>query len=234
MRQADYLTDLDGLIAECCRLHGHICPGQLLGVRMATLGCQLVAIGAPRGVDRKELIIWVEIDRCVTDPISAVTGVRLGKRSLKYQDYGKVATTLMNFSEKLSVRIVAIDDSGELANALYPEIETKKERQMLTYRHADASSLFSVEQVLLELNELEMPGRPRKRIASTQCGEGINDGREMTDALNRIVCRPCGLGTDYQKFTLTEYRVRPITSLPISVFPLNRFSFLPLKCCFCK
>ena len=196
--QAQYLDELDGLIAECGTLHGHICPGQLLGVRMATLGCRLTGVADPRGSDRKKLIVWVEIDRCVTDAISAVTGVRLGKRSLKYLDYGKVAAAFLNLSEQISYRIVARDDARELADELFPEIESKKERQMLTYRKASDEELFKVERVQIDLCELEMPGRPRKRIACEQCGEGINDGREVSDALGRRVCRSCAFGTYYE------------------------------------
>jgi len=199
MVQADYLKNIDGLIAECGKLHGHICPGQILGIRMATLGCELTGIVDPRFEDRKNLIVWIEIDRCVTDAISAVTGVRLGKRSLKYRDYGKVAATFMNLSDNLCFRIVAKDESRELADTLFPEFESKKERQMLTYLKADVSELFKIEPVRIELNSFEMPGRPRSRVKCEQCGEGINDGRELLDALNRAVCRPCAFGAYYHR-----------------------------------
>ena len=198
MKQAPYLDDLEGLIAECGNLHGHICPGQLLGVRMATLGCLLTGISDPRGADRKKLLVWVEIDRCVTDAICAVTGVRLGKRSLKYLDYGKVAATFLNLSEDLSVRIVAKDESRALADELFPEVESKKERQMLTYRKASDAELFKTERVSVELSELEMPGRPKSRVFCELCGEGINDGREISDALARKVCRACAFGAYYR------------------------------------
>lgn len=196
--QTDYLTNLDGLIEECGSLHGHICPGQILGVRMAVLGCHLTAIRDPRGAERKKLFVWVEIDRCVTDAITAVTGVRLGKRSLKFLDYGKVAATFLNLPENRAYRIVAKEESRELADALYPTIEDKKGRQMLTYREADDSLLFKVESVHIELDDFEMPGRPRKRINCEQCGEGVNDGRDLVDALNRRVCRSCAFGSYYR------------------------------------
>lgn len=196
--QAEYLADPDGLLDECGRLHGHICPGQVLGVRMAVLGCQLTGIEDPRGLDRKRLLVWVEIDRCVTDAISAVTGVRLGKRSLKFRDYGKVAATFLNVSENRAYRVVAKEESRELADALFPSIENKKERQMLTYRGADDSALFKVESVRLELSDFEMPGRPRRRIICAECGEGVNDGRDLKDALNRRVCAACALGGYYR------------------------------------
>lgn len=195
----EYLNDLDGLLVECEGLHGHICPGQLLGVRMATLGCKLVGINDPRGADRKNLIVWIEIDRCVADAVGAVTGVRLGKRSLKFFDYGKVAATFLNVSERLSVRIVARDESRSLADVRYPDIVSKKERQMLTYREASAEELFKVERVRINLDELDMPGKPRKRISCEICHEGVNDGREILDALNRRVCHACAFGAYYQK-----------------------------------
>ena len=199
MSQAAYLEDLEGLVAECGEMHGHICPGQLLGVRMAQLGCRLTGVADPRGADRKKLLVWVEIDRCVTDAICAVTGVRLGKRSLKYLDYGKVAATFLNLSKDLSVRIVARDESRELADALFPEIESKKERQMLTYRKALDVELFKIEWVHIQLNEFEMPGSPKRRLFCGICSEGINDGREVSDALGRKICRACAFGTYYRK-----------------------------------
>lgn len=196
--QAVYLKDFDSLLAECGNLHGHICPGQVLGVRMAVLGCHLTGIEDPHGVDRKKLFVWVEIDRCVTDAITAVTGVRLGRRTLKFLDYGKVAATFLNLSENLAFRIVAKDESREVADALFPQIEDKKERQMVTYREADTSVLFKVESVRLELDDFEMPGRPRRRITCAQCSEGINDGRDLVNAMNRRVCRSCAFGGYYQ------------------------------------
>src|SRR6476646_6293123 len=116
------MESLDQLLTECEALHGHMCAGQLLGARMAMLGCSLVGVNEPRGVDRKKLIVWVEIDRCMADAVSAVTGVRLGKRTLKYVDYGKVAATFLNTTSNKSVRIVALETSRQLANDRYPEI----------------------------------------------------------------------------------------------------------------
>lgn len=122
------MQSLDELLEECKRLHGHMCPGQLLGARMAVLGCELIGIDDPRGADRKRLIVWVEIDRCMADAVSAVTGARLGKRSLKYLDYGKVAATFLNTVTNEAVRIVALEESRLLADARHPEIESKSER----------------------------------------------------------------------------------------------------------
>jgi formylmethanofuran dehydrogenase subunit E len=198
MSMAQYPCDLEGLLAECGRLHGHICPGQLLGVRMATLGCGLIGIADPLGADRKRLLVWVEIDRCFADAISAVTGTRLGRRSLKYLDYGKVAATFLNLSEDLSYRIVAKDESRALADAWFPEVDDKKERQMRAYREAGDEELFKIQRVGIDLDELDLPGGTRRRIICEQCLEGINDGREVLDALNRRICRACAFKAYYR------------------------------------
>jgi formylmethanofuran dehydrogenase subunit E len=188
---------LDELLEECGRLHGHLCAGQLLGVRMALLGCRLTGLTDPRGVDRKKLIVWVEIDRCMADAVGAVTGVRLGKRSLKFFDYGKVAATFLNTETNEAVRIVALDESRELADALYPQIESRRERQFRAYREASDEELFKVERVQVRYGEMDAPGRPRARVKCALCGEGVNDGRELKGETGEILCRPCASGGYY-------------------------------------
>lgn len=190
---------LDNLLEECGRLHGHLCAGQLLGVRMALLGCRLIGVSDPRGADRKKLIVWVEIDRCMADAVSAVTGARLGKRSLKFYDYGKVAATFLNAETALAVRVVALEESRALADRLYPEIEKKSERQFRAYREAADEELFKVERVCVDLSEMDLPGRPRARVNCSVCGEGINDGREEKGAGGAALCRPCASGGYYRK-----------------------------------
>jgi formylmethanofuran dehydrogenase subunit E len=187
------------LLEECGRLHGHLCAGQLLGVRMALLGCKFLGIGDPKGVDRKSLIVWVEIDRCMADAVSAVTGVRLGKRSLKFFDYGKVAATFLNSQTGEAVRIVALDSSRALADARYPWIEDKKERQFRAYKEALEDELFKVERVRVNYSAMDAPGRPRARVSCSMCGEGINDGRQVSGEGGVALCRPCAGESYYQR-----------------------------------
>ena len=193
------MESIDTLLEECERLHGHMCAGQLLGTRMALLGCKSIGIDDPRGADRRKLIVWVEIDRCMTDAISAVTGVRLGKRSLKYVDYGKVAATFLNTEEKRAVRIVALESARTLADKRHPEIKNKRERQFRAYREATDDELFKTELVSLELRDVDAPGSPRSRVSCVVCGEGVNDGREVVDENGDTLCRGCHAGTYYSK-----------------------------------
>ena len=193
------METIDTLLKECERLHGHMCAGQLLGTRMALLGCRLLDIDDPRGADRKKLIVWVEIDRCMTDAISAVTGVRLGKRSLKYVDYGKVAATFLNTETSRAVRIVALESSRALADARYAEISDKRERQFRAYSEATDDEIFKTELVSVELSDFDAPGSPRSRKTCVVCEEGVNDGREVVDANGDTLCRGCHSGPYYSK-----------------------------------
>jgi len=191
------MEPLDQLLKECELLHGHMCAGQLLGARMAVLGCRLIGIKEPRGADKRKLIVWVEIDRCMADAVSAVTGARLGKRTLKYVDYGKVAATFLNTASKKAFRIVALESSRLLADSRYPEIQDKSERQFKAYSNASDEELFKIEPVTVELRDIDLPGRPRSRVTCSSCGEGINDGREVTNSQGWIVCRQCLEGGYY-------------------------------------
>ena len=144
------------------------------------------------------MLVWVEIDRCMTDAISAVAGVRLGRRSLKFMDYGKVAATFYNIETGEAVRVAALESSRALADALYPDLETKKERQMRAYTEASDRDLFLTQRVSVEITELDLPGRPKRREECVKCHEGINDGREVRDSENLTLCRPCA-GSGYYK-----------------------------------
>src|SRR5215210_1956390 len=175
-----------------------MCAGQLLGVRMALLGCRLVGVEDPRGADRKKLIVWVEIDRCMADAVSAVTGVRLGRRSMKFFDYGKVAATFLHTETGQAVRIVALDSSRALADERYPDLGSKKERQMRAYIEAGVRELFKVDWVQVAYGALDAPGKPKSRTQCSLCREGVNDGREVLGANGEELCRPCASGGYYQ------------------------------------
>jgi formylmethanofuran dehydrogenase subunit E len=196
------LPPLEELLSECERLHGHMCPGQVLGARMALLGCSLIGIADPRNLDRKNLIVWVEIDRCITDAISAVTRVRLGKRTLKFVDYGKVAATFLHLQMGHAARLVALDSSRQLADTLYPAYKNRKDRQMQTYLNASDKDLFKVEWVKVCLNDFDLPGHPRRRVFCAKCGEGVNDGREVLDC-GAMLCKACFVEPYYRRHANT-------------------------------
>jgi formylmethanofuran dehydrogenase subunit E len=170
--------------------HGHICAGQILGIRLALCGLQQLGIDDPTGKDRKRLITYVEIDRCATDAIGVVTGCRLGKRALKFRDFGKMAATFCDLQSGRSVRVAARESSKDRARELYPHIESKNEQQMLAYREMPESELFDIQPVRVEIGPEEMPGYKAGRVTCSQCGEGINFKREVT-AEGQTLCKSC-------------------------------------------
>ena len=189
------MEPINELLDKYERAHGNLCPGQLLGIRMAVLGCLMVGIEDPRGADRKKLIVWVEIDRWLADAVEAVTGARLGKRTLKFLDYGKLAATFLNVNTGEAVRIVALESSRGLADQRHPEIESKYVRQMVAYREATDEELFSAEAIRVRLSEMDAPGHPRSRVICARCGEEVNDGRDVNTLEGSSLCRPCASGT---------------------------------------
>ena len=189
------MLSLDEYLLEAEQAHGHLCAGQVLGVRLAMLGLEKLGIEDPRGKDRKRLITFVEIDRCATDAIAVVTGCRLGKRALKFRDWGKMAATFVDLGikdvrEGKAIRIAAKESSKALARAMHPEIESKNQQQMLAYREMPEADLFTTQWVKVDLAAEEFPGYKGERIVCAECGEGINFRREvMRDG--QILCRAC-------------------------------------------
>src|ERR1700723_3420627 len=122
------MSTLEDLLEEAKAAHGHLCAGQVLGVRLAMYGCGCLGIEDPRGADRKRLVTFVEIDRCATDAIGVVTGCRLGKRALKFRDWGKMAATFIDLETNRAIRIAAKESSKELARTLHPEIDSKNQQ----------------------------------------------------------------------------------------------------------
>ena len=171
--------------------HGHMCAGQVLGLRLAIHGLGLLGIDDPTGTQRKRLVTFVEIDRCATDAISVVTGCRLGKRALKFVDFGKMAATFCDLQTGRSVRVVAKESSKQRAREIYPEIADRNEQQMTAYRELPDFELFESEWVTVRVGPEDLPGFKGPRVVCEQCGEGINFQREVL-AGGRTLCRGCG------------------------------------------
>jgi formylmethanofuran dehydrogenase subunit E len=184
------MESLDELLGMAEQAHGHLCAGQILGVRMAMLGCERLGIEEPRARDRKRLVTFVEIDRCATDAIGVVTGCRLGKRALKFRDWGKMAATFIDLPSGRALRIAARESSKALAKERYPQIENKNQQQMLAYREMADADLFTEEWVEVTLGPKEFPGYKGERLACDVCGEGINYDRFVERGGQRL-CHGC-------------------------------------------
>ncbi len=184
------MKTFDEYLRDAEQAHGHLCAGQILGVRMAMLGLDKLGIEDAHGKDRKRLFTFVEIDRCATDAIAVVTGCRLGKRALKFRDWGKMAATFIDVSSGKAIRIAAKESSKERAREMYPEVADKNQQQMRAYREMPEDELFTLQWVKVQLPEEELPGYKSTRIICAACGEGINFRREVLRD-GKTLCRSC-------------------------------------------
>ncbi len=186
------MESFDELLRQAEAAHGHLCAGQILGVRMALLGLRRLGFeGRPQGPDRKRLVTYVEIDRCATDAISLVTGCRLGKRALKFRDWGKMAATFVDLQSGRAIRMVALEDARELAERHYPHLDTKSRKQMQAYRELADSQLFREQWVRVAIEPADLPGASGDRVVCPRCGEGVSFGRVVLVNGERL-CLTCG------------------------------------------
>ncbi len=186
----------DEMLNEAVRVHGHLCAGQVIGVRMSLLGLREIGINDPKEADRKALMVFVEMDRCATDAIQSVTGCSLGKRSMKFMDYGKMAATFLNLRTGKAVRVVAREDSRHKAKEHFPEIENKYHGQTEAYKIMTDRDLFEVMEVTVTVPPEDLPGRPLRRVQCDSCGEYIQDMREVYRD-GKILCVTCAGGGYY-------------------------------------
>ena len=191
------MESFDELLDISTKIHGHICAGQVIGVRMSMLGLERINIADPKGADRKKLYVLVEIDRCATDAIQSVTGCSLGKRSMRWMDFGIMAATFVNLETGKAVRVTAREESRELSKKYCPEIDEKYQRQLAAYKVMPEEELFTVQEVKAIIPDCDMPGRPRRRVQCEQCGDHVQDSRDVEQE-GRILCRACAGQRYYQ------------------------------------
>jgi len=180
------LNDYEMLLAEAGKFHGDICRGIQTGTRMTMCGLRNIGIADPMGSDRKKLMVFVEIDRCATDAIMALTGCRPGKRTMKICDYGKMAATFINLESGKAVR-VARELNREAENEATPDFSTARDEE-----------LFSIAEVEVPLRPEDMPGKPLRSCRCARCGATVLDGRDI-EVSGGTLCRPCFEQRDYYR-----------------------------------
>lgn len=179
------------LLDQSSQAHGHLCPGQVVGVRMAMLGCRLIGLDEPTRRDQiKKLLVYVEMDRCTADAVAHVTGAKLGRRSLKFMDYGIMAATFVNLETGKAYRVLSTEEARSLAAVYASEIEGKSARQLAAYKRMPDSVLFRVQKVRVKLHECDLPGPTRRKVVCSRCGQTVRDRREVHVA-GHPLCKPC-------------------------------------------
>lgn len=190
------MKTLNEYLQQAAIAHGHLCAGQVLGVRLAMLGLRELAITDPIA-ERKRIVTYVEIDRCMTDAIGLVANCRLGKRALKFRDWGKVAATFVDLQTGRAIRIAAKESSKEIARNMFPDM-TKDAGQQKAYAELSEDVLFDKKWVKVEVKAEDLPGYKGPRVVCAECGEGINFAREVLQD-GRTLCRACAGQTYYSQ-----------------------------------
>ena len=192
------MQQFDQLLEASAEAHGHLCPGQVVGVRMALLGCRLIGLDDPRCRDQiKKLLVYVEMDRCTSDAIAFVTGVKLGRRSLKFMDYGIMAATFVNLEKEAAFRIISTEEARDLIPLYAPEIAEKRKQQIAAYRRMPDCVLFKVQKVRVPIAPCDLPGPTRSKMTCARCGQVVRDSREIIEE-GRPLCRPCARGAYFE------------------------------------
>lgn len=189
------MLSLDEILEISAARHNHLCPRQVLGARIGLAGAQVLRLEIPRS--DKRLIVILETDGCFADGIEAATGCTVGHRTLRVEDYGKIAATFVNNKTGQSVRISPALDVRERANAYAAGEKRHYFTQLTAYQVMPDVELLSLQEVSLTSPVDALMGRPGMRVNCELCGEEIiNERQVMQDGM--ILCRACASSAYYQ------------------------------------
>ena len=192
-------TDFESLLKEAVKFHGHLCGGQVIGVKMAMAGLRELGIRDSGGDEGRNLVIFTEIDRCATDAIISVTRRTPGTRCIKIKDYGKMAAAFVNAGTGKAVRVSIRPDADAKIRQL--------EQQYLPEKDAKAANIAAliaipeeeflrVREVSVHIKPQDLPGETLRTVTCESCGEMVKDMREVIRD-GKILCKPCAEGKAY-------------------------------------
>ena len=188
-------VELAELLKQSSARHSHLCPRQVLGVRMGLAG--LRTLGVPAPMPKKEALVFIETDGCFADGIEVATGANIGHRTLRVVDLGKIAATFVNVETGLALRLAPRLDVRLRALEFAPQVKQKYRAQLKGYQVMPEAELFSFQQVTLQPDLAEVISRMGLRAKCAQCGEEIINGREV-HAEGNVLCRTCAWGSYYR------------------------------------
>ena len=190
-------TSLSELLNTSAQLHRHLCPRQVLGVRMGLLAGQALDLPVPQPPGSKRLLTIIETDGCAADGVAVATHCQVGRRTLRVEDYGKVAATFVDSWTRQAVRLVPHSEARQRAQAWVPEARTPWEAMLLGYQRLPAEMLFTLQSVQLQMPVEKIISRAGKKARCQICDEEIINEREVLRG-GCILCRSCAGPSYYQ------------------------------------
>ena len=188
------MSELQELLAKTAANHHHLCPRQVLGVRMGMYAGELLDLKLPQ--TRRRLLTIMETDGCGADGVSVASNCWVGHRTLRIVDYGKVAATFIDTKTETAVRIAPHPLCRERALAAAPEAPNRWQGYLLGYQRLDFPDLLVYEAVRLKDDLRKLISRAGWRATCELCGEEIINEREV-QVNDRTLCRPCAQGAYY-------------------------------------
>lgn len=187
--------DITPLLEKSAKEHSHLCPRQILGVRIGLAG--MAALGFREPLAKKELLVISETDGCFVDGVIAATGCTVGHRTLRVEDYGKVAATFVDTKTSHAVRVAPRLDDRERACALALEESRHYFAQMQAYQSMPDEEMLTVQEVTLNTPVEQIISQPGIRVNCDMCGEEIMNEREVRQN-GLTLCFSCAQGGYYQ------------------------------------
>jgi formylmethanofuran dehydrogenase subunit E len=193
-KPVEEIAGFESLLKSVAALHRHLCPRQVLGLRMGLLAGQWLQLDLPR--TDKRLIAIVETDGCFADGVAVATNCWMGRRSLRLEDYGKVAATFVDGQTGAALRLAPHSSARTRARLYAPEARNRWEAMLLGYQRLPANELFTLQPVTLKQSVDQIMSRAGARAVCESCGEEIFNGRESR-ASGRTLCRACAAPAYY-------------------------------------
>ena len=191
--------NIQPLLEKSSRDHSHLCPRQILGVRMGLCGLKALGLSANQG--SKRLLVITETDGCFADGLTAVTDCTVGHRTLRVEDYGKAAATFVDTQTGLAIRVAPALDIREQAYQYAPEEPRHYFAQMQAYQIMPDEAMFTITEVHLATCIAEIVSRPGVRVNCDSCGEEIMNEREVREN-GHVLCKACA-STAYYEFPVS-------------------------------
>lgn len=202
------MKTLADLLVESSALHRHLCPRQVLGAQMGLLAAALLALDLPQS--DKRLLTIVETDGCFTTGLSVATNCWVGRRTMRVEDYGKVAATFVDTQSGKCMRVAPHPEAREIAEQYAPEARNRWEAMLLGYQRMSFAELYVWKPVLLKTPVEEIVSRAGHRAICDRCGEEILNGREVMIS-EATLCRRCAHGGYYHLCEDAANNAMPVT-----------------------
>ena len=210
------MEKLKKLLDLSAQRHDHLCPRQVLGIRLGLYAGRILGFELPQ-VD-KRLFTFAESDGCGTGGISVATGCWVDRRTLRIMDFGKMAATFVDTKTNQAIRIAPHPDCRTVADQYAPNAIDHWHCQLDAYQVMPDNELFIYQYVFLNFDMEKIISKPGLRVICECCGEEISNEREVYKN-GKVLCRYCA-GDHYYSSDIQAAVNKPVDLLEMKDYHL--------------